>query len=89
MDILAPAISRREAEGAPAFTSEFRGLPVEEWQDDETVDVVFEGRADSRVWKDWVVALIQELQSPERGLQFEGVIDRVSGQLHPSWPRST
>lgn len=80
--ILAGAIARREADGAPAFASEFQGPPIEEWQDQEILDVVFHGRAESRVWKDWVVVLIQELEAPEYGLRFEGFIDRVTGRRH-------
>jgi hypothetical protein len=85
-EILTAAITRMEAGGAPAFANQFRHLPVEEWQDDKMLDVVFEGRAESRVWKDWVVALLQELQAAESGLRFEGFIDRISGRFHPSWP---
>jgi hypothetical protein len=81
--ILSVAIARREADGARAFAGEFRGPPIEEWQNEETLDVVFHGRAGSRLWKDWMVALTVELKAPEYGLRFEGFIDRVSGRRHP------
>lgn len=82
--ILADAITRGEAGGAPAFTSHFHGSPIVEWQDEEVFDVVFYGRAESpRTWKDWLVMLTSALMAPEYGLRFEGFIDRVSGRRHP------
>jgi hypothetical protein len=87
--ILSSTITRREVGGAPAFTSLFHDPPVVEWQDEETFDVVFHGRAESpRTWKDWLVMLISELEAPEYGLQFEGFIDRVSGRRHPTFRHS-
>jgi hypothetical protein len=87
--ILSAAITRREGGGAPAFISHFHDPPSVEWQDEEMLDVVFHGRAESpRTWKDWLVMLISELEAPEYGLRFEGFIDRVSGRRHPSFRHS-
>jgi hypothetical protein len=80
--IISAEIRRREVDdGAPPFTGEFRQLPTEEWGSQEDLEVVFAGGATSRVWKDWMVALIAELTT--HGLDFEGVVDRVSGRTHP------
>jgi hypothetical protein len=85
--ILADAITRREADGAPAFVGEFLRPPVVEWQDEEVLDVVFHGRASSRVWKDWMVFLVRDLETSPYGLRVEVFIDRMSGRPHPSWRR--
>jgi len=83
--ILADAITRQEAGGAPTFADEFLRPPAVEWQDEEVLDLVFHGRADSRMWKDWMVLLLRELEAPAYGLRFEGFIDRVSGRPHHGW----
>ena len=80
------SIQHLEDEGTPAFINEFRAEPIEERRDDETIDLLFQGRAGSKVWKDWLVAIIQDVEAQESGLRFIAVIDRVSGRAHPSWP---
>jgi hypothetical protein len=44
------------------------------------VDVVFDARGGSRMWKDWLVQLTRELSSID-GVNFEGFQDRVSGEF--------
>ncbi len=56
--------------------------------DAQRLDVVFEGGPQSRRWKDWMVAVVQELTSSIQGVSFEGFYDLVANAPHPASLRS-
>jgi len=51
------------------------------------IEVVFDGRAGSRMWKDWLVDLTREITASVDGVRFEGFQDRVSGVFRLRLPR--
>jgi hypothetical protein len=46
------------------------------------VEVVFEGHADNRLWKDALVAFMSRV--PSGAGEFLGFYDRVGGRMHPA-----
>jgi hypothetical protein len=64
---------------------DFSSLPRVESLSATTVDVTFDGLANSALWKDWVVALIRGLEDLP-GVRFLAFRDLVSGREHPTWP---
>jgi hypothetical protein len=51
----------------------------------ERVDVVFDAKAGSRLWKDVMVAFVRDAPT-DAGVEFEGFADLVGGGFRPSWP---
>lgn len=49
---------------------------------DEGFRVVFEIRPDSRLWRDWAVALVSALRARLGPGSFVGFFDDVSGRMH-------
>lgn len=49
---------------------------------DEEFRVVFEIRPDSRLWRDWAVALVSALRARLGPGSFVGFFDEVSGRMH-------
>jgi len=79
------AVQRRTEDRPEIFLRDFMSLPRVERATPETLDVVFDGRSGSRLWKDWVIALTQEVEMLE-GVHFLTFQDGVSGRQHPGWP---
>jgi hypothetical protein len=49
----------------------------------DTLYVVFEGKPGSKLWKDWMVAVTQDLMALS-DLTFEGFYDLVTNSPHPA-----
>lgn len=58
--------------------------PHAEEMDKTSIEIVFEGKPGSRLWKDWLVDLTRDVTETVDGLQFEGFVDRVSGVVRPA-----
>lgn len=50
----------------------------------DVVDVVFEGRSGSRLWRDWLVSFTSELKRAHPELKREGFWDLVGGSPNPA-----
>jgi hypothetical protein len=64
---------------------ELRVLPHVVKREGEQIEVVFEAKAGSRLWKDVMVALVHDVPT-EAGVEFEGFCDLVGGGFRPAWP---
>lgn len=53
--------------------------------DDNTIDVVFNGRADSRIWRDWLVDFTREVLASLHDARLDGFYDQVSGVFRPGY----
>jgi hypothetical protein len=76
-------VSTRTADGPASLLADFSSLPEVQQASPDTLDVVFDDRPGSRRWKDWMVALTQELTSVD-GAAFVGFWDLVTGRPHPA-----
>ena len=47
----------------------------------DIVDVVFEGKAGSRLWRDWMVSFTSDLTKALPELEAEGFVDLVGGEV--------
>ena len=50
---------------------------------DGRLDIVFDGRPGSRVWKDYLLLLVKDVPRVS-GIAFEGFWDLVAGTVHPA-----
>ena len=78
-------VAKRGGSEGERLLSEFATLPELERLEGETLGVVFEGRADAQVWKDWLVLVTRELEEVE-GTHFVAFEDRVARRRHLTWP---
>jgi hypothetical protein len=54
------------------------------------VDVVFEGRPDSKLWRDWMVSFARYIEETVPGMQRQGFWDLVANKPNPaSLPRAS
>jgi len=69
-----------------AMDQDPRSLPRVNPLPDERVEVIFEGTADSRRWKDWMVHMTHRFTVASRidGLSFECFYDLVGDEAHPA-----
>src|SRR5437763_14577675 len=81
-------IRDRLRDDSARLRQEFASMPRLERPGENTIAMVFEGRSDAALWKDWMVMLTREVAEAE-GARFVAFEDRVSGQLHPPWPISS
>jgi hypothetical protein len=51
---------------------------------DDTLDVVFEGRPGRSLWKDWMVAITEEMTSTVPSVKFACFYDLVGDIEHPA-----
>jgi hypothetical protein len=61
------------------FESDFSGRPrlvLEEG----TILVIFEGKADAKLWKDWLVAVAQDVDHAVDSVKFREFYDVVAGR---------
>ena len=61
-------------------------LPSVESVSDSELEVVFEGRADNRLWKDLAVGFVTGI--PDGCGEFVGFYDRVARRMHPASGRA-
>jgi hypothetical protein len=80
---LAAWVSARNADWPDGLLGDFFSPPEIHQAGPDTLDVVFEGRPGSRMWKGWMVDLTRELRSVE-GTAFAGFWDLVTGRSHPA-----
>jgi hypothetical protein len=83
-DVVASWIDRKIHQDDVDLLRDFSRFPHVEVARSAQVDVVFDGRADSRMWKDWMVQLTAELRSrPGLSSSFVGFWDDEAGSFHP------
>lgn len=75
-------IADRDAE-AIDLTEDLVSVPYVVVRDDSTFDVVFDGRSGPPRWKDWMVALAQEIASTVSNVKFNCFYDLVGDVRHP------
>jgi hypothetical protein len=83
---VAECISRWDAQKAALGIDTGADLatpPHAEELDKASIEIVFEGKPGSRLWKDWLVDLTRDVTETVDGLHFEGFVDRVSGVVRP------
>jgi len=71
------------AEKAAVLARDLVTPPYVEVAGEGTVEVVFDGRSDNGMWKDWMVALTGDLGRSVEGVQVLGFNDRVSEHFRP------
>jgi hypothetical protein len=72
------SVQRIEGGGA-AFDSEFGSSPRVE-RDGDTILVIFEGKSDAKLWKDWLVAVTQDVERALDNVRFSEFYDLVAGR---------
>lgn len=76
-------IAQREAETID-LTADLATDPHVVVRDEHTLDVVFDGRPGSSRWKDWMVALTQEMASTLSNVRFDCFYDLIGNVPHPA-----
>jgi hypothetical protein len=80
-------ISRVTKEHALGLSEALTGPPRMMHRDPTTVDVVFDGRAGSPRWKDWLVLFTRDLETSGLDIRVEGFLDLIGGTMrHRSAP---
>ena len=77
-------IEEKEADASVGIRRDFDVLPWIEVRDRNTLDVVFDSRPDSRLWKGWMVQLVQQIRSS--GADLLGFCDLVGGEIRSHCP---
>ena len=77
-------IEEKEADASVGIRRDFDVLPWIEVRDRDTIDVVFDSRPDSRLWKGWMVQLVQQIRSS--GADLLGFCDLVGGEIRSHYP---
>lgn len=70
--------TRTERDGA-VFESAFASSPRVE-RDGDTILVIFEGLPEAKFWKDWLVAVTQDVDHAIEGVRFSEFFDLVAGR---------
>ena len=75
-----------EAEAFKAGRDLLEDLERSPWVEsaDDRVDVVFEGRPGSRLWKDWMVWFTSYVRASNPEVKREAFVDRVSNRVRPA-----
>lgn len=75
---------RRAKEEGIVLERDLVGLPHVRPQAADRFEVVFDGRPDSLLWKDWLVSVARGLAENVEGVAFEGFYDLLTGARHPA-----
>lgn len=57
---------------------EFAELPIIQAGEPGTIQVSFQGRGDSKRWKDWMVKLVREITAASDRTTFTGFVDLLA-----------
>jgi hypothetical protein len=83
-DYIATWVHRKTHENHIDLLKDLAVLPWTEIAQDGFIDIVFDGKPDSRRWKDWMVYLTRDLASSITRVTFYCFYDRVQQAPHPA-----
>jgi hypothetical protein len=82
LDALRRFVAEWNAEHATVVGRDLSTPPYIEPVDGGTVEVVFDGRPNNKMWRDWMVVVTRALDESDR-FEVLGFNDRVSGRFRP------